>query len=622
MQKTMFDIIKKQNGEAFAKAIRNYDNGILDIPNLDKIVKYAGRKAEPIMEYLISLKNIKIIEKINHEDPIALLSIAGYDAYVVNSLEEQNAIKKYFKRGEELCTFNDAQRFKNYYIINAVHKDVENIKREDFVHPQREDKYGTSVISIQVLKTGGFISIKNRYNHSVENPDNTFNSEPDRIIPGLADAIKYHFNVDFSSRKISLPDDYILLDGKIVKFNYEKNNIYIGDGFYVCNGKIVEINKDSELLFDTILFDFKTKSFREVGQSSGENSYLVSLFNSVVKNNSVSVRKNVDGTHSFFVGGMPIATLENGTIVALTLPGIREITEVPKNFGKFVRYLSLPDTEILPNNFFTVNLVLAELNAPRLKRIKKNCFNITAIKELKLPELEELGDNCFFAGSDIELINAPKLKIMGANCFKGAVKLKSLDLPKLEKMNANCFLYNTGISSLNLPTIQKIGYNCFEYNRALKNVELPRLEDLGANCFLYNADISSLKLPALKYMRDNCFANNTKLKMLDLPSLEEMWSGCFRYNDGLLILEAPKLRDMLPYCFEHNTRLKLLNLPKAEKIGLNCFKDNKLLSSRLEPLMNSDCSVAAGTGVYLNLFYQNAAENLDKAKNLKYQKVK
>ena len=52
----MFDIIKKQNGETFAKAIRNYDNGIFDIPNLDKIVKYAGRQAEPIMTYLVSLK--------------------------------------------------------------------------------------------------------------------------------------------------------------------------------------------------------------------------------------------------------------------------------------------------------------------------------------------------------------------------------------------------------------------------------------------------------------------------------------------------------------------------------------------------------------------------------------
>ena len=75
-------------------------------------------------------------------------------------MEKQNAIKKYYAPGEEICTFRDPERFKRYYIINAVRKDVDKIKRGN--PPQRDDEYGTSVISIQVLKTGGFISIKNR----------------------------------------------------------------------------------------------------------------------------------------------------------------------------------------------------------------------------------------------------------------------------------------------------------------------------------------------------------------------------------------------------------------------------------------------------------------------------
>ena len=78
----MYDIIKKQNGEHFAKAIRCYDNGIFDIPNLDRIVKYAGRDAEPIMKYLISLKNIEITKQSEHHEPLELLARAGYDAYI------------------------------------------------------------------------------------------------------------------------------------------------------------------------------------------------------------------------------------------------------------------------------------------------------------------------------------------------------------------------------------------------------------------------------------------------------------------------------------------------------------------------------------------------------------
>ena len=60
IQKTIFDKIKKQNGEAFAKAIRSYDNGIFDVPNIVNIVRYAGREAAPIMNYLVSLKNVQI----------------------------------------------------------------------------------------------------------------------------------------------------------------------------------------------------------------------------------------------------------------------------------------------------------------------------------------------------------------------------------------------------------------------------------------------------------------------------------------------------------------------------------------------------------------------------------
>ena len=66
---------------------------------------------------------------------------------------------------------------------------MNKIKREDFTNPEREDEYGTSVISIQVTKGDkSFISIKNRYNHSVSNPDATFGNNLDNIAPGLTKA--------------------------------------------------------------------------------------------------------------------------------------------------------------------------------------------------------------------------------------------------------------------------------------------------------------------------------------------------------------------------------------------------------------------------------------------------
>ncbi len=107
----------------------------------------------------------------------------------------------------------------------------------------REDEYGTSVLQIQILKSGGFISIKNRYNHTVENPDNTFNSNPDNIISGLSEAIKHHYHVDFSSQKVYLPEHYVFMDKKIIKCNYEINNVYFGENCYAQNGNFTNLIK-------------------------------------------------------------------------------------------------------------------------------------------------------------------------------------------------------------------------------------------------------------------------------------------------------------------------------------------------------------------------------------------
>ena len=50
MSKSVFDLIKKQNGEAFAQAIRRFDSGIFDIPNLQDVVRYAGRNSLPLLD--------------------------------------------------------------------------------------------------------------------------------------------------------------------------------------------------------------------------------------------------------------------------------------------------------------------------------------------------------------------------------------------------------------------------------------------------------------------------------------------------------------------------------------------------------------------------------------------
>lgn len=266
----MFAKIKKQNGERFAKVIRSYHNGIFEVPNILKIVKHAGRgteDAEAILNYLVSLVVNESEDKPEPKSPFELLEEAGYDYCVADTAKKQDAIAKYFEKNERLCTFGTS-RYQKYHIVNVVRKDVDQIKREDFVGKEkRDDAYGTSVMSIQMAKSGGFISIKNRYNHSVSGCDNTLNSDPDNIIHGLSSALQKHFNVSFKGNGL-LPENRMLVDDCVFKYHSEIKGVFYGDHAYYKDGKLIEVESvNNEYLFDIYIFDASKKEFRLVDEN-------------------------------------------------------------------------------------------------------------------------------------------------------------------------------------------------------------------------------------------------------------------------------------------------------------------------------------------------------------------
>lgn len=409
MTKNMYDVIKAQNGERFAKAIRNYDNGIFDIPNIDKIVKYAGRDAEPIMQYLVSLKGIKIQEQPTHQDPIELLSQAGYNAYVADTLKKQNAIQCYFATGEELCTFDDPNRFKKYYIINAVRKDIDNIKREDFKKPQREDKYGTSVISIQALKKGGHITIKNRYNHTVKNPDNTFGSNPDNIIAGLSDAIKHYFNVDFSAQGGFLPDKYVLIDNRICKYQTKIKNVYCAEDFYAKNDKIYPIDKNHEKMLENgILLNLKDKNVSDIvyggrgsfNSLSGMRSKFVASLNKAVVDKKIRISKHPLGGYDIIVNNKQILTIKNCHIININIPNAEAIKL--NNHDEFRGIFNFCDVKQLE----LINCDMSKIT----KLIMPNMANTILLSLMKMPECElDLSNVNELIISNTDLSNVTKI---------------------------------------------------------------------------------------------------------------------------------------------------------------------------------------------------------------------
>ena len=81
-----------------------------------------------------------------------------YECKTESDIQE---FRKYYAPGEELCTFNGG-RLNRCHVFFAVKKNVDQITRTNFLNPQRQDEYGTSVISIQFTRgKPNILSIKN-----------------------------------------------------------------------------------------------------------------------------------------------------------------------------------------------------------------------------------------------------------------------------------------------------------------------------------------------------------------------------------------------------------------------------------------------------------------------------
>ncbi|MBD5405535.1 leucine-rich repeat protein [bacterium] len=497
-QVSVYDVIKKQNGEHFAKAIRNYNNGIFDIPDIVNIVKYAGHDAEPIINYLLSLMDIQIKET-KYEDPFVLLKKAGYNAYYADTLEKQNAISKYFEKDEKLCTFKDSYRFKNYYIINAVKENVDDIKRENFTNPSREDEYGTSVISIQMLKTGGFISIKNRYNHTVENPDNTFNSNPDNIIKGLSYSLKKHFNVEFTPAKTSLPDNYIIIGDKIIKYDYEINGYYIGDGFYVKNGKIVEVNKNTEIMLDHHILNIKNKTITPIMDDNDNHKDEAKVFQTELIEKKLQIIKNEDKTKSILLDGKEFVTLKASRIIRLTLERASKLPEYFLYSNSDLQYLVCPKVISIADSVLSSNEALNYCYFPELKHIgTKFLKSNISLECLDLPKVEDIDSKFLENNQNLELINLPVIRRVNHNFLLNNLKLKKLNMPKIGYIGDKFLINNNKIKSLNFPKVWHIGSSFLFCNTVLKSINLPSAYKIGMSFLKNNEVLKKINVPELK----------------------------------------------------------------------------------------------------------------------------
>ena len=532
------EIIKKKYGENMMKLCRSFFSSILEEEGrLSSILLsnfypshtlYDDLEEQNLLEdfknFIYSLANFKKNIFKTDKTPEELLDEKGYILKECLTEEEIQEYKKYYKKGESLCTFR-SNRLNSCRVFFAVKKDVLDIKREDFKDPKRQDLYGTSVISIQFTKDGtNTLSIKNRYNHRVLNPDATFSNNLDNIKEGLTYAFEKYYGIiqKYKSNNFEIPNYVRANDGKFYKYNYEINNIYYcPNNILIENFRPRQLEKEKYVLMDYYLLDLVNKTLKRYGRSKDSFIDSLSLVDKIEVINNHD-KKTVKLLHEN----------KNETIIVL---------------DKYNRIIGLAsnDIEKIEDDFLFHNRVL---------------------KCIELPNLEKVGMNFLDYNKDLTEISFPSLKEVDSRFISYNSNISKLNLPNLTK-TGSCFLEsNEKLEELNLPSLRYTGNDFLRKNRIINKVYMPNLFMVGNDFLACNKTLKELSLPLLEYADESFLCYNNGIRKLELPVLKEVGKFFLMGNGNLLKLNLPALKEIKDYFLAYNSKV-ILNMPNLRIIS-------------------------------------------------------
>ena len=392
-------------------------------------------------------------EMVEEKTPYQLLDENGYDLYECNSEEEIQSFKKYYKPGEELCTFRGG-RLNSCVVFFAVKKDVEEIKRKDFNNPKREDEYGTSVMSIQFTKSqNSTVSIKNRYNHTVNNPDATYGNDLDKIAPGLTQSFEKLLSergLTLNSSNIEafyIPGYVVADDGKYYKYNMEINgNYYCPGNVIIDHGNVIKLEPEKQELIDYFILDKENKT--------------LSLYDSVISDSFIDDFKNID---SIEMANNNNSEQKTKTITIKEKSSDKPITiEINKESNSIIGYTNENLTN-LGDNFLEYNEQLSKLVAPNVTSIEDDVLkNNKGLEKFEALNLKEIGDRFLRYNVQLSNIEVPNVTYIGNGVLGSNKEIEKFEAPNV-KIIKDWFLFsNNKLSTFEVPNVTCIGMRNLE----------------------------------------------------------------------------------------------------------------------------------------------------------------
>ena len=517
------------------------------------------------------------------KSPYELMDEAGYRLFECHTESDIQSFKHYYKSGEELCTFH-GDRLDRCRVFFAVKKNVSEIKREDFKVPQREDKYGTSVISIQfshgLLNT---LSIKNRYNHTVDNPDATFFNNLENIIPGLTKSFEKNYrlniisetndNYNFLVESLPYTLGYIPLkdedgneietdDKEKVEKKYYRFNLEI-DGTYFCenniiikDGKVIDDyskDKGRYIIADNYVIDTHEKTIYpyEAKEEDREKDSFVKSIKEVGEIKNITLQK------------------DNGNrIIKIKYTNGKEVFITIDKTNSIVGYKN-EHIDKLHAGFMMNNRKLQKLSVDNVVVIEPGClFRNMWMEELTLPKAQCLGEYFFANNKCMKKLIVPSALEFGKSVLMKNTALEELVAPALERIGSEVLLDNQSLKKLYLPSVKYVD-DYFVYNNTnhWKQIYMPRLIRTGGGVFFHISSVENVNFDSLEEIGMYFLHDEEYLPDIYLPNVITIDEGFMDSNQNMEYFCAPNLEKMSKNCFEKHPRMR-------EEI-LDCIKNKK-----------------------------------------------
>ena len=513
-------------------------------------------------------------EEVEERTPYEILDEAGYNLYECETEEEIQCFRKFYAPNEVLCTIYNGGRLDTCDCFFAVRKDVGEIKRSDFTHPVKTDKYSLSVLGIQFTREeNSKTEIISRYNHTVNNPNCTLGNDLDSLAPGLKQSFaklleERGLNLDLSQSKKSfaLPGYTLANDGRYYKYNMEVN------GTYYCPGNIVISNGEAKqviapekgIVIDNFCLDLEKKEIRMIDSDLHDSFVdgikgIEKIETEKRKDKGRKIKIHLRGKEEPIIIGID----RDSQIIRYENQYLQQVGDDFLFNNTKLAEITLPELQRAGYSFLRYNTALTEISLPKLQHVSGSFLgHNNALTKIDLPELQQAGGWFLRSNTTLAEINLPELQQVDGWFLRSNITLTEINLPKLRRAGS-CFLErNTILTEINLPNLQQVGDDFLRNNVALAKISLPNLQQAGDDFLYNNWKIERISLPELQQVGNNFLRYNTKLTEIKLPKLEQVGRSFISFNAGLKKINLPKLQQIEDDFLSRNVELTDINIPQ------------------------------------------------------------